>query len=561
MRQQRTRVLRLLAIAAVVAAGHLALAAPAPAADFLGVILSGSMTVTSYVCSADGTSTIDYTASGNSTGSRPGTFTASGTFTIGPQDGPGYPVNNFLPAGVLGCLTESLSITSSAGNLDATASGPVLPPPGFVVSGATPNTGTCLFATDVTLGGVQHATGWVIEAVGIIGMTSNDLPGNSFASGVAVEMLIDSSSNGPFQASSFGQSFWGTAPPDTAGPTITVEAPAEGATYTLDQPVAADYMCFDTSGIGVCSGDQPLGGPVDTSTAGAHTFSVSAVDGLGNPSSLVTHYTVLAGSTSESAAGGDTVTTDPGNVGATAAVPVQTSLTLPSDASTTTVAISGGTTTDSAPAGFSFFGNQVTVDTGGATANASDPYVITFSIDASQLGSVAPTDVQVFRDGVALLACSDPVAAIPDACVAAQSAGLDGDALITIRTTHFSRWNFGRLVWAFTGFLQPVDNVPTVNTLKAGAAVPVKFSLGGNKGLNVFQAGSPSQTGYGCDSSPTDQVEQTVTAGSSSLTYDAKSGTYTYAWKTEKAWAGSCRELTLKLRDGTIRKAHFQLLR
>jgi len=57
---------------------------------------------------------------------------------------------------------------------------------------------------------------------------------------------------------------------------------------------------------------------------------------------------------------------------------------------------------------------------------------------------------------------------------------------------------------------------------------------------------------------PTDEIEQTVTAGSSSLQYDAASGQYTYVWKTDKAWAGSCRQLTVRLVDGTDHVALFQ---
>jgi len=37
-----------------------------------------------------------------------------------------------------------------------------------------------------------------------------------------------------------------------------------------------------------------------------------------------------------------------------------------------------------------------------------------------------------------------------------------------------------------------VDNPPTKNVVKAGAAVPVKFSLGGDRGLNIFASTSPS---------------------------------------------------------------------
>ncbi|HEY7628136.1 MAG TPA: ExeM/NucH family extracellular endonuclease, partial [Ilumatobacteraceae bacterium] len=43
----------------------------------------------------------------------------------------------------------------------------------------------------------------------------------------------------------------------------------------------------------------------------------------------------------------------------------------------------------------------------------------------------------------------------------------------------------------FSGFFQPVDNLPTTNTVKAGQAVPVKFSLNGNQGLDIFAMGYP----------------------------------------------------------------------
>jgi len=61
-----------------------------------------------------------------------------------------------------------------------------------------------------------------------------------------------------------------------------------------------------------------------------------------------------------------------------------------------------------------------------------------------------------------------------------------------------------------------------------------------------------------CDSTAVvDGIEQTVTAGASGLTYDAASDTYTYVWKTNKAWAKTCRQLILKLKDGTVHHANF----
>ncbi len=46
-----------------------------------------------------------------------------------------------------------------------------------------------------------------------------------------------------------------------------------------------------------------------------------------------------------------------------------------------------------------------------------------------------------------------------------------------------------------------------------------------------------------------------MTAGGSSLSYDSSG--YTYVWKTDKTWGGTCRELTLRFRDGTVAKARF----
>ena len=111
----------------------------------------------------------------------------------------------------------------------------------------------------------------------------------------------------------------------------------------------------------------------------------------------------------------------------------------------------------------------------------------------------------------------------------------------------------------FTGFFQPVDNLPTFNSMKTGAAVPVKFSLGGNQGLNIFAPGYPVSGQIACSASATvDVIEQTVTAGGSSLQFDPTSNQYTYVWKTNSAWSGTCRQLVVKLIDGTSHVANFQ---
>jgi hypothetical protein len=116
--------------------------------------------------------------------------------------------------------------------------------------------------------------------------------------------------------------------------------------------------------------------------------------------------------------------------------------------------------------------------------------------------------------------------------------------------------------YAWTGLFRPVDNPDTVNSVKAGSAVPVKFSLAGNQGLNIFAANFPVSQKITCDTSdPLDAIEETVTAGGSTLSYDSSLDQYNYVWKTDNSWAGTCRQLTVKTADGTPHIAIFKLLK
>jgi hypothetical protein len=116
------------------------------------------------------------------------------------------------------------------------------------------------------------------------------------------------------------------------------------------------------------------------------------------------------------------------------------------------------------------------------------------------------------------------------------------------------------VIFRWVGFFQPVDNLPTQNTVKAGSAVPVKFSLGGYQGMGVLAAGYPTSNVAACDAGAGDDpLELTLTAGNSSLSYDATADQYVYVWKTDKSWAGQCRQLRVKLADATVHAANFKL--
>jgi hypothetical protein len=97
-----------------------------------------------------------------------------------------------------------------------------------------------------------------------------------------------------------------------------------------------------------------------------------------------------------------------------------------------------------------------------------------------------------------------------------------------------------------------------LNRTRAGSAIPVKFSLHGDQGLGIFVAGYPKSAPIDCDpAAEVNGIEQTVAAGRSSLSYSAGADQYTYVWKTDSAWAGTCRQLVVKLRDGTSHRASF----
>ena len=114
----------------------------------------------------------------------------------------------------------------------------------------------------------------------------------------------------------------------------------------------------------------------------------------------------------------------------------------------------------------------------------------------------------------------------------------------------------------FAGFFKPVHNPPAFNQMKAGRAVPIKFSLGGNLGLNILAPGYPQSQQIACPSNATfAEAEETTTSGKSTLSYSAGKKQYIYIWKTEKSWAGTCRQFTLRLIDGYDHIAYFKFKR
>jgi hypothetical protein len=108
----------------------------------------------------------------------------------------------------------------------------------------------------------------------------------------------------------------------------------------------------------------------------------------------------------------------------------------------------------------------------------------------------------------------------------------------------------------FKGFLWPVYNLPVVNEVTAGRAVPVKFAVEGGGGLPVLASGSPTSVPASCSAARSERrVQQTVAVKAKDLQVAAT--TYTYMWKTSTTWAGTCRKLVVTLVDGSTHEALF----
>ena len=236
-----------------------------------------------------------------------------------------------------------------------------------------------------------------------------------------------------------------------------------------------------------------------------------------------------------------------------------------------------GTVANGSPIDTSSFGSKsFTVNT---TDNAGNPASLTYHYSvvdstAPTVTITTPTNGAVFTLGQVVnanYACQDEVNGSGLASCAgtvASGSPIDtasvGGKSFTVNATDnagnpASLTHGYSVIYNFSGFLQPVDNLPTLNVVAAGKGIPVKFSLRGNQGLNVLAAGFPTSQKIACSGgAAVDDVEQTLTVGNSSLSYDAATDTYTYGWKTEKAWAGTCRQLTIKLNDGTEHLANFK---
>ena len=87
-----------------------------------------------------------------------------------------------------------------------------------------------------------------------------------------------------------------------------------------------------------------------------------------------------------------------------------------------------------------------------------------------------------------------------------------------------------------------MHNLPAVNRMTAGRAIPVKFAVSGSNGRAPTVTMSSVPTSCSA-AAPESEIEETSAAVASRLVVLGTS--YTYLWKTKAEWAGTCRRLVV----------------
>jgi Tol biopolymer transport system component len=350
----------------------------------------------------------------------------------------------------------------------------------------------------------------------------------------------------------------------TQPPHVQIFTPAAAGVYVPGNGDRVFYACTsDFSVVVTCTGSQPFGAIIDTSFAGVHQFTVTATDLGGRQTTATVSYTVpdLTPPTVEFRTPADGGTYD---FGANATVGYACSDGQGGSGILYCVgAMENGAPLDTSRIGtFTFAVTAVdkafNVVTATATYSVVDRTPPSVTITTPSVQAVYKQDQIVGADyictdrsgGSDIISCSGNVPS--GAVIDTSTVGAHTFTVTAIKAAH-NTTTASRgytVLYDFSGFSAPVVAFPTVNAVKAGEGVPLKFSLHGNRGNDIFAPALPTWTP--CATSPS-----TSAIASGALSYNTSLDRYTYLVATDKSWAGTCKDLTVTLRDGTTHSARF----
>jgi Tol biopolymer transport system component len=125
---------------------------------------------------------------------------------------------------------------------------------------------------------------------------SNDYLGVFSPDGLSIAFLSDRCGQLDLFVMPVGGETSSTCADDSGNPGIALASPRDGDVLILGEDRPAGYTCSDHpdgGGVVSCVGDVPSGAPIDTSSTGSKTFTVTATDASGNETSLEHGYRVI----------------------------------------------------------------------------------------------------------------------------------------------------------------------------------------------------------------------------------------------------------------------------
>jgi uncharacterized repeat protein (TIGR01451 family) len=351
--------------------------------------------------------------------------------------------------------------------------------------------------------------------------------------------------------------------------------------YTSMAAVSDNCACSSSDTSEICEGREPI--TITQSPAagtmvglGPHTITLTANDGSSNNggagNTATAQFTVTVNDTTA-----PTVTA-PADSSASADANCQAPVPDYVSGSTASDNCDSSLTLTQSPAAGTLVGpgsHTVTVSTADDAGNPGSDTVVFTVNDTTPPTISCPVDITVYLPPNSTATSTVVTYTTPsgaDNCsgaTTAQTAGLPSGASFPVGTTSntFTVTDAAGLtascsfnvtvLYNFTGFFSPINNLPTLNAVNAGKTIPIKFSLSGNKGLDIFAPNNPYSVSYNCATNdPGVDIVETENTGGSTLSYSPD--TYHYNWKTETSWAGTCRQLRVTLNDGSVHVANFK---